>query len=377
MRQLDNWIQAYLVYTDESESPEEFHRWVALSIIAGALRRRSHFNMGYFLLYPNMYIVLVSPAGKCKKSTSMRIGRSTIEPIEGIQYSSDSTTRERLIQDLSQAYQDGHSSMSAFSSEFASLLTSSGMDMVIFLTDIYDSPSEWSHKTKSGGTNNIKAPCLNLLGATTPDWMATGMPLQTVGIGLISRTIFVYQNTPRVRDPFPTLSAAQMDLYKLLCADLAQITELNGEFTLTPDGKDYYTHWYKNRTVDPNESGDPRLAGYFERKPMHLLKMGMVISAAQRDDMTISRKDLTDAMNILRFTEGNMVQVFANVGKNPLNIDIEDVRTAINNSPNGLTQGELLERFKHSVRKDELSEVLDTLIVMNKIVFNDKRFVSL
>ncbi|MCI0558266.1 MAG: DUF3987 domain-containing protein, partial [Nitrososphaera sp.] len=185
-RKLPNWIQAYLTFTNESESPEEYHKWVAITTIAGAMRRRAFYDMGYFVPYPNMYVVLVGPAGRCKKSTAMRIGRSILSEVPGINFTTDSVTRERLIQDLSQIYKDGHSSMTAYSSEFATLLTSSGMDMVNFLTDIYDSPPEWSHKTKMGGTNRIKAPCLNLVGATTPDWIARAMPLDTVGIGLTS-----------------------------------------------------------------------------------------------------------------------------------------------------------------------------------------------
>lgn len=215
-RRLPNWIQGYLAYTAESESPEEFHKWTAISAIAGAMRRQSFFNYEYFLVYPNMYIILVAPAGRCKKSTAMRIGRSFLGIVPGINFTTDSVTRERLIQDLSQAKSaDGHSSMTAYSSEFASLLTSSGMDMVVFLTDIFDSPNEWSHKTKIGGTNKITAPYLNLIGATTPDWIAKAMPLDTVGIGLTSRIIFVYQDTPRIKPPFPKLSDAQKALVPL------------------------------------------------------------------------------------------------------------------------------------------------------------------
>jgi hypothetical protein len=139
-RLLENWIQSYLVYTAESEAPEEYHVWTALSTIAGAMRRRSFFNMGYFLLYPNLYVVLVGPAG-AKKSTSMAIGRKLIAEIPGINFSVDSITRERLILDMSQVHADGHSSMTMFSSELGSLLTNSAMDMVVFLTDIYESPS--------------------------------------------------------------------------------------------------------------------------------------------------------------------------------------------------------------------------------------------
>src|SRR3954464_12186530 len=121
-RLLPNWIQAYLAYTAESESPEEYHKWVAISVIAGALRRRVFFPMGYFQLYPNQYIVMVGPPGRCKKSTAMRIGRALLGAVPDLKFTTDSVTRERLIQDLTQAHSDGHSSMTAYSSELATLL---------------------------------------------------------------------------------------------------------------------------------------------------------------------------------------------------------------------------------------------------------------
>lgn len=372
-RRLPNWIKAYLAYTHESESPEEYHLWVAISTIAGAVRRKVFFDMEYFLLYPNLYIVLVGPAGRCKKSTAMRIGRGLLGEVPDINFTTDSVTRERLIQDLSQSFRDGHSSMTAYSSEFASLLTSSGMDMVVFLTDIFDSPNEWSHRTKTGGTNKIKAPYLNLIGATTPDWIAKAMPMDTVGIGLTSRIVFVYQDTPRVRDPFPILSPEQKKLRELLLQDLVSMSSISGEYRFSPDARDMYTTWYKARTENPNPSGDPRLNGYYERKPMHLIRLCMILAASYRDELVMTVNDLEEGLNLMSQIEEKMPKVFANVGKNPLTVDYDEVYAAIHHvGERGISFGELMEVFKHSVRKDELVEVLETLQAMRRIKTTEK-----
>lgn len=365
-RLLPDWIQAYMAYTAESQSPDEYHTWTALSTIAGAIRRRAFFDMTYFLLYPNLYIVLVGPAGRCKKSTAMRIGRDMLREVPGCSFSSDSTTRERMILDLSQTLVDGHSSMTAYSTEFASLLTSSGMDMVVFLTDIYDSPPEWSHRTKMGGTNKIKAPWLNLLGATTPDWIARSLPLDTVGIGLTSRIIFVYQDTPRIRDPFPELSKEQAMLKELLVKDMVAIANIQGQYTLAPEAKEMYRAWDMKRQAEINPAADPRLSGYYERKPMHVLKLAMIVAASRSNELVISVKDLEQTFALLDHIEPRMMNVFASVGKNPLTYDIEQVFGAIVNHP-GIMFGELLKTFKHSLRKEELEEVLETLRIAGYI----------
>lgn len=364
-----SWLDAYLAYTAESESPEEYHLWVGISAIAGALRRRVFFDMGYFLLYPNMYVVLVGPPGRCKKSTAMRVGRQMLGQVPGLEFTTDSVTRERLIQDLTQAHKDGQSAMTAYSSEFASMLTSSGMDMVVFLTDIFDCPTEWSHKTKAGGTNKIKQPFLNLIAATTPAWISTAMPLDTVGIGLTSRIIFCFQDTPRIKPPFPELSEAQIMLSDMLIRDLTAISVMEGQFTLTPDAKQWYTEWYTEHIQQPNVTGDPRLSGYFERKPMHLLKLAMIVSASLKNETVLTLEDMQLAMGLFDKVEKWMPKVFASVGKNPLFADREEVLQAIIQT-GGMSIGQLNDRFGYALRKDEVAETIDTLILIGKIKFD-------
>lgn len=374
-RELDNWIKAYLVYTAEQESPELFHKWNAISAIAAVLRRRVFFDMRYFLCYPNLYIVLVSPAGRCKKSTSMRIGRSTFKALPEIGFSPDSTTRERFIQDMQMANKDGESAITTHSTEFASLLSSSKMDMVVWLTDIYDCPPEWTHKTLTSGTKTIVGPYLNLLGATTPDWIAKAMPLDTIGIGLTSRIIFVFSDKPRKRAWRPAPTEAQSGLFDLLVRDLGDIASLNGEFQITPEADKYYDDWYQSRVENPNPTGDPRLSGYFERKPMHAIKLAMIVSASQRSDLTITKEDIQQSLGLLAEVEEPMPEVFANVGKNPLAMDYDAVLHALEVAGDkGLGMPDLIGMFKHSVRKDELAEVLDMLIDWRRVTLRDGRY---
>lgn len=259
--------------------------------------------------------------------------------------------------------------MTAYSSEFASLLTTSGMDMVVFLTDIYDSPSEWSHKTKMGGTQKIIAPYLNLAGGTTPDWIARSLPLDTVGIGLTSRVLFVYQDTPRIRPWRPKLTPEQIQLGEYLAYDLRKISTLTGEFSFDVESEKLYDKWYKARLDNPNTSGDPRLNGYFERKPVHVLKVAMIIAASRHDDLVITVEDLELAWGLLEKTEARMPKVFAAVGKNVLAFDLVQIVDAVaSGGANGITERELMQRFVHNVRREEMAEILATLIQMDTII---------
>src|SRR5574343_321589 len=70
-RNYQNWLRAYVAFTADSESPDDFHFWTGVATIAGALRRRVWIDMRKFQWTPNFYIILVGPPGIATKSTSI------------------------------------------------------------------------------------------------------------------------------------------------------------------------------------------------------------------------------------------------------------------------------------------------------------------
>jgi hypothetical protein len=102
---------------------------------------------------------------------------------------------------------------------------------------------------------------------------------------------------------------------------------------------------------------------------MHLLKIAMVVSAATKDELVLTQFDIESALQLLSEVEDKMPKVFANVGKNPLAADTDEVEEAILAAgPQGLSYGDLTGRFKHSLRKDELAEVLESLVIRGLII---------
>lgn len=221
----------------------------------------------------------------------------------------------------------------------------------------------------TGGIQKIIGPYLNLLGATTPDWIARSLPLDTVGIGLTSRIVFVYQDTPRVRPAFPVLTQEQLIVGQLLREELAVISTIQGQYILEPEAKKLYEDWYTGRVEQPNPTGDSRLAGYFERKPMHVLKLCMIIAASKRQELIITSEDLNDSFTLLAETEEKMPKVFAAVGKNSLSLDIQTIEELVMQR-GSITKGELMEMYKHNLRSDDLEEVLNVLIMSGKVRVN-------
>ena len=101
-RILPDWLSSYLKYTEDTEPPLSYHVWTGISMIAAALQRRVHMPWGHEKIYPNMYILLIGPSGKCRKGTAMGMGRDLITAVQGISLVSESITREALIRFMKQ-----------------------------------------------------------------------------------------------------------------------------------------------------------------------------------------------------------------------------------------------------------------------------------
>lgn len=346
-------------------------------MIAGALQRHVKFPMGYYNLYPNMYIVLVGPPGKCKKSTAMAIGRSTSRQIiDEYNFAVDSTSREMLIKRMSGNFKNEQSVLNVHSKEFASFFATSQEKMLVFLTDIYECPDHWTHETISGSTNKITAPFLNVVAGTTPSSLQTDIPVEAIGVGLTSRIIFVYEDTPRVRPWRPSISPDQEKIGQMLAADLAHIYNLSGDYTIDSSFDKAFQLWEDANTMEPNPTKDSRLDGYFERKPDHIKKLCMILAAAQRDDLVLTEEDFYLSLATLDHVEKRMLDAFNVVGRNPLVGDTNAMLAEILSSPSGVTKSEFVQRFRVNLRFEEIEEILLTLVASGQIILRDGRYLS-
>ena len=312
-RALSNWTMSYNQYTSETESPSQFHLWVGLSVLASAVRKNIWIDQGIYLLYPNMFVVLVGPPGKVGKSTSLRMGRNILEGVDDIQWSADSLTREELIRAMAKAgLNRSQSALTAFSTELSSLIEPSGTKMIQFLTDIYDSDTKWKYSTKHSGRDFIENPVLNILGATTPSWIAEGLPVNVLDHGFTARVVFVYGDAPNTLQPFPSTPAN--NLVQDLISDLEHISLLEGPMAWGQGSKKMYSEMYHD--LASTIPDDYRVEGFHNRKKIHILKVAMLLSISESDDMVLRMQDLSVAWEMIKDVEVDMGKTFSAVGKN-------------------------------------------------------------
>lgn len=369
-RVLNDWITSYMEYTFDEEPPVMFNKWMSIGVIAAALQRKCCLRWGSLIFYPNFYIILVAPAGRARKGTSMAIAEKYISEMM-IPLSPDTTSLQALItrmcectnteEEVEDGYFESHSSLTAFAPELTVFLGYANKELISALCDFYDCRPRFEYRTISRGIEEIVGVYLNLIGATTPELIKGSMSAETIGTGLPSRMIFVYEHKieKRVVCPFYMLSAEGQNLKRKLIEDLTKIRSLKGDFKVSKDFLGYWTEWYGNY---PDECPfDPvHFGSYWERKPAHVMKLSMVMSASRSDSMIIQVSDLERAIKLIEKTENKMPYVFQQVGTSSQAENIQKVMNfiAIKKS---VSTNDLMKEFIMFITQSDLDGILSAL----------------
>ena len=367
-----DWITDYLTFTEyNTEPPKLWRAWTAVSVISASLQRKT-FLQWHDLIYPNMYICLVGPPG-CRKGTAMGPGYKMLVE-KGVRMAAEATTRESLIRFLKESGSMDvddhggvliHASLTVFSQELTVFLGYNNQTLMSDLTDWFDCRERWVYRTKNSGEDDIIGVYLNLIGATTPELIHSALPLDAVGSGLTSRMIFVFEERKGPRCSAPFMTAQHRAQRETLFKDLGQILQLRGEFKQAPDFMDRWNDWYMSADENP-PFDDSRFAGYFERRPLHLLKLSMIMSASRSNDMRLTVRDFDNALLLLTATEKKMPMTFMGHGKNPTADTLTKVMTLCG-TRGSMRLSELLRHFYRDVDKVGMERILQSLLGMNII----------
>lgn len=315
MRQLTNWLKAYMDYTRNQESPDLFHLWTAISCISVALGRKVWLERGAFRIYPNHYVFLVAATAQCRKSTAAHIGKKLIDKAKIAEVSAEKLTDAYLWRQLHEiASQSGSSVMFSFADELKNFLRpdDARSGVITTLTTLYNCPDYIKSGTKTAGVDSLTDVCLNLLAATTPKDFSTIIPSGSTESGFVPRVHIVHQEVPRPRISEPTLVE---ELEPKLIGDLVEIAKLRGEIRLIGEARGWYNNWYEEEFNPPRNE---ILDGWYGRKHDYVLKLGMVLSVAEKEDLILKEERyLVKALEYLDQLEVFMLSMYDGVESTP------------------------------------------------------------
>lgn len=375
------FLDAYLEYTENQESPMDFHFWVGLSLIASILGRKVWFDMGHYKIYPNIFTVLVAESGKLHKSTAINMG-SRILKDSGlpVKFFAEKLSPEALIGHLAkQTEKEGHGTVTICAPEFAVFFGKASVDpsLVQTLTDFYDSPDERIYETRSRGKEVCKDICINMLAGSTPAWIRTSLPEESVGGGFASRLLMVYRNTSeKPKIAFPQLLARPDVIVALkdkCTRALHAISRISGPYAIEPAAIQYYQDWYAMHDV---EKAPPGMRGYYSRMGDYMLKLGMILAANAGPRRVITMDHLELARDVLVHNEAGTAEVLREMNQSDVGRALERVRHVFlarcaalepDNLVPVVYKHELIRMFSHSMGSQDLLKVIDTLMSGDEI----------
>lgn len=309
----EGWLRAYLEYTKNSEGPLLYHFWVGLFTLAAALGRHVWVDWGHVQLFPNLYLLLVGPSGRTRKTTSGTIGIKLLKKAAVTTVVQEKLSEAWLrgkMGELTAAF--GEAVVTIFAPELKNTLggkNESG-DLINMLTSFYTSPDEGERHTRHYGEDEIRNICVNFLGCSTLDWLDESLPASSVEGGFTARFLMVMLlDTDRtIGWPLPVDKALE---HKLV-ADIKHITTLRGPVRFTEQAQNDFLKWYEHRRSF--EKDEPRLAGYYERKPALLLKVATLLAIADSDDLIVTEAILKNAHAALAVIEEEMPRALLSIG---------------------------------------------------------------
>lgn len=382
-RELDDWLTAYLEYTDSSEPPTSYHTWCGLTVIAGALQRKVYLQQGLErTIYPNLYVILVGPSGRTRKGVALGIAKDMLSKVGTVSIAPEASSgRESLVMAMKRAvatYTDNtdgkvknHCSLSAFSEELSVFLGQGDIKLLANLTDWYDSKDVWTYETIGRGTDKVQGVCFNMAGGTAPEWIQSMLPREAIGGGYTARVIFIVEEWKRKISPDHEMTVRELELLTMLENDVNRISLLSGAFDFTKPAKDAYIAWYisedqKMRTGKYMPVEDSRFTAYCERRTTHVRKLMMLLSASRGDSMQIERQDFDRGLSILVDAEQKMGKTFGGLGS-ARNSDMTETIMGFIKDMGITTKKVVLMKFYRDVTADDLGRIEATLVGMGVI----------
>lgn len=375
-----NWIVSFATALSHiSEAPAQFNIWAGMSAVGAVLKNKIYLKHGTYTIYPNQYIVLVSPPG-IGKGQAIHPPYNIAKEQGLINVISDRITAPRIIERLASGtpsqlmsnqgalHMGKDGSAVLFSTELPTLLTSSDW-MLQFLCDAWDR-NEFYYDTKNSGSATIKGMCTSLIGACTPDYIKklNRDAMAAINSGFTARTVFVYAEDKSKIIPWPKSledSASGRKAIKEHTEDLSHISTLSGPVSFSPDAKLLYEQSYKTMVTRIDDDTEVVL-NFRARMPVHILKTAMIMSAAENDSLYITRKNMYDAFHLVGDVLKNLDRAFRGVGESSLaenQAKVEDLveRRLV------MTRESILSQVYRNCSVKDLDEILQILTLSGRI----------
>jgi len=338
-----------MTYVQKDEAHPRYHLWGCMAALSSLVGRKVWIQRPYQRIHANIYVILVGPQGN-RKTAARDICKNFLKKvnevagdIDPLPFSSESTTREQLIHEMTKnerTYKcddriDSYYPMTIMPSEMKEFLSVDPARMVNFLTDGYDT-NYYDYSVRGRPEKDIiPNPYIVIFGCETPDWLTDRLKERVVSGGFSRRVTFLYETEHSIVIDTtlpPECIAAEERMVKYAL----RIKSLVGEVKLSEPARLFYNEFRMTNKKAPI----PALVGFYESKHDLMLKLSILVLTSESSDLVVERNHLEMVLQMINDAEINMPRVFSGSGRNEL-------------GPVATKLEDLLERVKGPVLEKE------------------------
>ncbi len=331
------FLKAFEAYSSDKFCPPQFNTWCALSIVAGALERRTWLPWSEtYSFYPNIYVLMVSNPGTGKSVSlerAVELLRDANRKTSQLNIMPNQVTEAKFIELMQHGRSFTHRFLAEdgapkeviifqnagyfFASEGSATLKDVYGEFLACLTAFYDCPREFSRATKKDGKPiMLKNVCMNILAACTFDYLGKLVNDENIQGGFASRLLYVQHKEKMVRDQefqsgYTPLDIKLRDEYRAaLVHDLSEISKMTGAFSATPEFASAWKKWWPESEERRQNMKSQKLQSILARTNTNVLKVSMLLSAAEADDRVLRIQHWEQAMGLVEALNADIPGIF-------------------------------------------------------------------
>lgn len=366
--------------TSEVNSPEILRLWSAIGAVAASMERKCWTRNKRGILYPNLFIMLVTSPGIGKTEAIKRIEQLILQT-KKLNVMPRSLTSASLIDVLKRSNKsfllqgsgapiDYHSGM-VITAELGTMISAHDLEFLSILNDIYDNPGQYTQQRRhfnEGKEISIINPQLNILAGTQPAFLAHLLPEEAWSMGATSRTILVYAG--QFHDSKPVFSHDELEEElpdeQPLVKQLSKFAERSGQFKWTSGAMERFNAWKESGYKPIPEHS--KLVHYLPRRGVHAIKLAMVSAMSSTGELVVREDDFTRATDWLISAEKIMPDIFREMaGKSDSDVLMElhyfmwqiMVQLKAKGKACNLGEGELYNFLRFRVPGEKIQRILE------------------
>jgi len=327
------YIKHWLPTTD---APVLFHLGSALVVAACLLHRKVYIKHGTTKINAIMWAALLAMSTKMRKTTCVNRGKDTLPAA----YSSvllpetftvasflthlgiTAKTKDQLGADMLTLLAHQQNDTSDLTGvgllavdELGGLLATLNMDYnhggKQVLTTLFDGEN-YCTTSKTAGCVGIAQPRVNILAATTLEWLSAATKEEDIGSGFYPRWLLFFANRIDYNIAWPDSPGDMADLTDCVqrLADVDKYTEMR----LSPEAQEHYVAWYNRHIHNATEE----MGGWVHRLAIYALKVALLYQATTSNSTDISLDNLQRACCLIdRITQDTATVLTEELGFSP------------------------------------------------------------